>query len=104
MLTSNMGLRLLDLTNTAAGLRSCIALADGIRSNVVLETLLLARNPLTDEGSAHLMTALNSNNSLHFLGMQARNVHAAHAACSLPGQHKKRTSVLEVTAPAWCCC
>ncbi len=46
MLAVNMGLHHLDLQNTRLASRACVMLGDGIKANVVLQTLLLAGNAL----------------------------------------------------------
>eukprot|EP00210_Caulerpa_lentillifera_P002677 g2557.t1 len=73
-LQCNFCLKYLDLSSTRVGSEACLVLAEGIKSNNVLETLLLNNNDFEESGAKHLMTALSTNSSLKYLGLQGANM------------------------------
>lgn len=75
MLAANMGLKHLDLSHCRVGAEQCLMLGEGLKSNVVLEVLLLSGNDrMGKDGARHLMVALAANRSLQYLGLQGSNM------------------------------
>lgn len=75
MLAANMGLKHLDLSHCRIGSEACMMLGEGLKSNMVLEVLLLSGNDrIGEDGARHLMMALAANRSLQFLGLNGSNM------------------------------